>query len=183
MSQRSQDPAFDLQDTRLDFRLVPGLSDPGRDNDGSIMLGHLPIGGIEVGLIAAGPGDRIPQIVWGEDLRDPLEEFESMNMGLNPGGEILREGGFGKGIIAGPQGGHKDLGLMDLSGLGIGDLHGLPGIIDEELFSGPIFLAKAGIELFGPLMVEAAELTVLVPLGILLLVFMPEKLKGDAFLL
>ena len=72
---------------------------------------------------------------------------------------------------------------MDLSGLGVGDLHRLPGIIDKEFLSGPIFLVEAGIELLGPLMVEAAKLTVLVPIRILLLVFMPEKLKGDPLLL
>jgi hypothetical protein len=147
------------------------------------MLSQLSISGVEVGLITTGPGDRIRQIVWGEDLRDSLKEFESMNMGLNPGGEILRESGLRKGVIAGSQSGHKDLGFMDLPGLVVGDFHGLPGVIDEQLFSSPIFLAKAGIQFFGPLMVKTAELAVLVPLEILLLVFMPEKLKRHPFLL
>jgi hypothetical protein len=106
-----------------------------------------------------------------------------MDMGLNPGGEILREGGLCKSIIAGSQSRHKDLSFQDFSGLGIRDLHGLPGIVDKEFLSGPIFLVEAGIELLGPLMIEVAELTVLVPFRILLFVFMPEKLKSDPFLL
>ena len=141
------------------------------------MFGHLSIGGIEIGFIAAGPGDGISQVVRGEDLGDPLEEFESMNMGLNPGAEILAEGGLGKGVAARSQGGHKDLGLMDLAGFGIRDPHGLPGIVDKELFSGPVFLTEAGVEFFGPLTVDAAELAVLISLRVLLLVFMPQKLK------
>jgi hypothetical protein len=69
---------------------------------------------------------------------------------------------------------------MDLPGLVVGNLHGLPSVIDEQLFSGPIFLAKAGIQFFGPLMVKTAELAVLVSFEILLPIFMPEKLKGNA---
>jgi hypothetical protein len=67
---------------------------------------------------------------------------------------------------------------MDLAGFGIRDPHGLPGIVDKELFSGPVFLTEAGVKLFGPLTVDAAELAVLISLRVLLLVFMPQKLKG-----
>ena len=40
-----------------------------------------------------------------------------MDMGLDLGGEILREGGFGKGITAGSQGRHEDVSRVGLSGL------------------------------------------------------------------
>jgi len=99
-------------------------------------------------------------------------------MGLNPGREILGEGGLRKGVVADSHGGHKDLGLLDLPGLGVGDLHGLPSVIDEQLFSGPIFLVKAGIEFFGPLMVKTAELAVLVPFEILLLYIHAREAEG-----
>jgi hypothetical protein len=72
---------------------------------------------------------------------------------------------------------------VDFSGRGIDDLDGLTGIIDEELFSGPVFLAKTGIEFPGPLMVEAAELTVLVALRIGFLVLQPKKLKRNTLFL
>jgi hypothetical protein len=180
MSQRSQDPTFHLQNPRLHFRLVLSFPDPGRDNDSAIMLGQLSVSGVEVGFIAAGPGDRILQIVWGEDLRGPLEAFESTDMRLNPGGQILGKGSLRKGIVAGPQGGHKDLSCMDLSGLGICDLHRLPGVIDEELFSGLVNLSETGVELLCPLMINSAKLTVLVAIKVLLFILMPEKLKGNA---
>jgi len=106
-----------------------------------------------------------------------------MNVGLNPGREVLGEGSLRKGVIAGSQGGDEDLGLVDLSGLRIRDLHRLSGIVDEKLFSRPIFLTKAGIQFFGPLMVETAKLAVLVPFRILLFIFMPEQLKCYPLLL
>lgn len=145
------------------------------------MFSYLPIGGIEVGFVATGTGDRISQVIRDEDFRDSLKELKGMNMRLNPGGKILREGGFGEGVIAGPQGGYKDLSLMDLSRFRIDDGDRLPGIIDEELLSGSIFLPEAGIKLLGPLMVEMAELIVLVPVRMLFFVFIPEKLKGHPF--
>ena len=74
-----------------------------------------------------------------------------MDVGLNPGGKILGRGGFGKGVVAGAQGGHKEIGFSGLAGEGIVDGDGLAGIIDEELFSGPVFLTKTDVELFGPI--------------------------------
>jgi hypothetical protein len=112
-----------------------------------------------------------------------MEELEGMNVRLNPGREILRQGSLRKGIIAGSQSGYKDLSLVDLSGLRVGDLHRLSGIVDKELLSSPVFLVETGIELLGPLVVAVAKLTVLVSLRTFLLVFMPEKLKGNPFLL
>jgi hypothetical protein len=106
-----------------------------------------------------------------------------MNMGLNPGGKLLRESGFCEGIIAGSQGGHKNLDLLDLSGLGVRDLHGLTCIVDEELFSGPIVLTETEIQLSDPLLVVVAEPAVLVALGIGLLVLVPQKLKGHTLFL
>ncbi len=59
-----------------------------------------------------------------------------MDMGLNPVGKLLGEGGFCEGIIAGSQSYHKNLDFSDLSGIGGRDLHGLPGIVNKEFFSG-----------------------------------------------
>jgi hypothetical protein len=143
------------------------------------MLRQLSIARVEIWFITAGPRHGISQIVRGEDLRHPLEELEGVDVGLNPGREILREGRLSEGVIAGSQRRHKDLNRVDLPSLGIRDLHCLPGVIDKELLSGPILLVEAGIELLGPLVIEAAKLTVLVPLRRLLFVFMPEKQEGD----
>jgi hypothetical protein len=101
-----------------------------------------------------------------------------MNMGLNPGGKLLREGRFCIGIIAGSQSGHKNLDFLDLSGVRVRNLHGLSCIVDEELFSGPIFLTETEIQFLDPLLIVVAEPTVLVALGIGFLVLVPQKLEG-----
>jgi hypothetical protein len=120
------------------------------------------------------------QIVRDKDLRGSTEELKGMDMGLNPGGKLLGQGGFGEGIIAGSQGGHKDLHLLDLSGFEICDLHGLPGIVDEELFSGPVFLTETEIQFLDPLLVVVAEAAILVAVWIGFFVLVPQKLKGHA---
>jgi hypothetical protein len=71
---------------------------------------------------------------------DATKEREGADMGLDPGKEVLMQGGFREGVIAGAQGGDKNLGLFCLSGSGILDRNGLAGIIDEEFFPGPVFL-------------------------------------------
>jgi len=40
---------------------------------------------------------------------------------LNPGRKILGPSGLGKGVVAGPQGGHKEIGFSGLAGEGIVD--------------------------------------------------------------
>jgi hypothetical protein len=147
------------------------------------MLCEFPIGGIEVRLVTAGVFHSRLQIVRNKDLSNSTEELKGMDMGLNPGGKFLREGGFGEGIIAGSQGGYKNLNLLNLSGFGVCDLHGLPCIVDEELFSGPIFLTETEIQFLDPLLVVVAETTVLVAVGIGFLVLVPQKLKGHALFL
>jgi hypothetical protein len=147
------------------------------------MLGHVTIGCIQIRFITAGPSHRCTEIIGDQDLDDSLKELKGMNVGSNPGGKVLGRCGFGKSVITGSQSCHKDLSFLDLSGFRIDDLHRLSSIVNEEFFSGSIVLVEAGIKLFGPSTVMVAKLSVLVPFRILLLVFIPEKLKGDPFLL
>jgi hypothetical protein len=58
---------------------------------------------------------------------------------------------------------------------------GLAGIIDEELFPRPMFLPETDVDFLEPLAIEFTELAVLVSVGVLLLIFVPEELEGDAF--
>ncbi len=182
VSQRSQDPLFDLEDPGFDLGLVFGSSDPCRDDDSTVVLGELPIGGIEVRLIAAGAGDSGPEIIRDGDFWDPSEEAKRMDMGLNPGGKILGDSGLRKSIIACSQGCHKDLYFGDDTGGGIHDRHRLPGIVDKELFTRPILLTQRRIEPFSPLAIESAELAILVTVRMVLLILVPKELKGDALL-
>lgn len=64
-------------------------------------------------------------------------------MGLNPGRKILTETSPGKGVAAGAQGGNKERYLSGLAGNLICHGDRLSGIIDKELFPGPVRLAKS----------------------------------------
>jgi hypothetical protein len=57
----------------------------------------------------------------------------------------------------------------------------LTGIIDEEFFSGAVFLVEADIEFLDPLAIAFTELAVLVPIGVGLFIFVPQELKGNPF--
>jgi hypothetical protein len=145
--------------------------------------GQLPIRRIEIRFIPAGTTDGTLQVIGGQDLGGSLKELEGVDMGFDPGGKVLGQGGLRKGIIAGSQGGHEDVGRVDLSGLGIGDFHRLSSIIDEELFSGPIFLTQTEIQFVDPVLIVITEPAVLVAVRIGFLVFVPQKLEGYAFFL
>lgn len=120
------------------------------------------------------------EIVGDGDFRDPSEEAKGVDMGLDPGGEILGEGGLSEGVV----GGHEDLSFRDDASWGINDRdRSTRRIVDKELLSAPVFLTKAGIQLFGPLMVEVAELAVVAAVGIDLLLLVPQKLKSNALFL
>jgi hypothetical protein len=76
-------------------------------------------------------GDGGFRIIGDEDFGDPAKKLKGMGMGANPGREILREGGLREGIMAGTEGGHKEIGFLDLSCKGILNRNGLTGIIDK----------------------------------------------------
>ncbi len=57
----------------------------------------------------------------------------------------------------------------------------MAGIIDEEFFSGAVFLAETDVELFRPLAIEFTELAVLIPVGVGFFIFVPEELKRNSF--
>ena len=52
--------------------------------------------------------DYVPwHIIGNDDLRNGAEKIQGANMGVDPGRQILREAGPGKGIITGAQSGHE----------------------------------------------------------------------------
>jgi hypothetical protein len=41
------------------------------------------------------------EIIGDQDLGDPVKKLEGVDMGLDPGGKILGQGGFGKAVVTG----------------------------------------------------------------------------------
>ena len=58
------------------------------------------------------------------------------------------------------------------------DRDGVPGVVDEELLSRLVVLAKGDVEGPEPRPVPEAELAVLIAVGVVLPVFLPETLEG-----
>jgi len=63
MPEPRQDPALGHQHARLDFRFVPSLPGPGRQDHGAGMLGELLVGALEPGLVATGNGDAALELI------------------------------------------------------------------------------------------------------------------------
>jgi hypothetical protein len=64
-----------------------------------------------------------------------MEEGVGMAVGGNPGRQLLVAKRFGKGLVAGAQHGHKELGGAD-GPIGMVNRHGLPRPVHKLLFPG-----------------------------------------------
>ena len=131
-----------------------------------------------------GPYERACQVAsyFKQAKRRSKVLIQGANVGADPGGEVLRETGPGKRIITRAQGGHKEIGIPGLPCNGICYRDGLAGIVDKQFFPGPICLPEAYVTFVGPLVIAFAELAVLISVRVGLLIFIPEKLKGNALL-
>lgn len=87
------------------------------------------------------------------------------------------------GVAAGAKGRDEDRSLGDLAGLRVDDVRGLPSVVDEQLLAGTVVLAHYHIEGLAPLPIARAELGVLVPVGVLRLVLLPQQHERDALAL
>jgi hypothetical protein len=74
-------------------------------------------------------------------------------MSADPGRQILGETGPIKCVIAGTEGGHKKICLSGFTGKGIRYRNSLAGIVDKELFPGPVALPEAYIQPYGSISV------------------------------
>jgi hypothetical protein len=72
---------------------------------------------------------------------------------------------------------------MNLPSVPVDNRNGLAGVIHKHLLPGSVFLAHDQIQLSDPFLVLFAKPTVLIPIGMGFLVFLPEEEKGNAFFL
>lgn len=92
--------------------LVFGFGDPSGDDHGTIVLCQVSIGGVQLWLVSGSMGDGRFRIIRDQDFSDPTEELKGVDMGTDPGGQILREAGLREGIMARTQGSHKEIRLL-----------------------------------------------------------------------
>ena len=124
------------------------------------MFGQVLVGGIQIGLVAAGVFDPSFQIVGHDDLGHTVKEREHAHVGANPVEQILALVGLGVGVVAGAQYADEDLGIVDLARVWEDDGDRLTGIVDKDFLSTLVGKAHRRLQALGPLPVEGAELAV-----------------------
>jgi len=82
--QRCDDPAFNQKHSEFNLGLVPGLVGPRRNHTHAIVHGHLLIGGIQIGIVAARFGHAGLGVVGHYELRDTLIELEGAHVSFGP---------------------------------------------------------------------------------------------------
>ena len=116
-----------------------------------------------------------------QDFRDSAKELEGVDIGADPGRQILGEASLSESVMAHPESSNKEIVLWGFSCQGILYRDVLTGIIDKKLLPGSIFLSEADIQIIHPVLITLAELAVLIPFWVGLFILAPEKLKRDAF--
>ena len=127
-----------------------------------------------------GAADPRAQIVGDHQLGAPADELEGADVRRRPVLQGLRPRRLGEGVARGPEDGHEDLRLPHPAGLAVDHRHRLPGVVDEQLLAGAVVLAHHQVELPGPGPVLVAEPAVLQPLGVGLLVLLPQQRQRHA---
>ena len=182
VAQTGQDPALDHLDAHFRLGLVFGLANAGGDDGRAVVFGQVLVGGIQIGLVAAGVFDPGFEIVRDDDLGHTAEESEHADVGANPVGQFLALVGLGVGVVAGAQDADEDLGLVDLAGVRVDDGDRLTGIVDKDLLATFVGEAHRRLQALGPLAVEGTELAVAVAVRMGFAILDPQQTQGDTLL-
>ena len=143
----------------------------------AVVRGEIQVRRMEIGLVPIGM-EHGGLVVVGDQAAAPRQILEGADVAPDPGWEIGRAGGLGVGVVAraehGDEQGHRRAG----AGLRIGEPERLAGVVQEQLFTGPVLLAEADVQSSGPRTVVDAVLAVLEASGVPGLVLLPEELEG-----
>jgi hypothetical protein len=164
VAQRRNDPPLHDEHAALDFRFVLRLAGPRRDHRHAVVLRHLQVGGVDVRLVAIGPGDRAAKLVGHNDLGNAPEKLEGTHGRPDEIGELLRARRLGVRVVAGAEHRDEDLHLRHLARRPIDDAELLARVVDEELLAGAVHLSHRHGELLSPARVQVTEAAVLVRL-------------------
>jgi len=146
------------------------------------MRRHVEVALVDDGLVSVGFGDGRPQVVWNKDQRTTGQEVERVHVRFDPMRQLLRGQRLRVRVVARAQDRDEDLGAHDL-GLGdaVVDGHGLTGEVDEELLAGEVIVPHHQVDATLVLAVVLGEPRVLEPVGVLLLVLLPQHLQRRVF--
>ncbi len=180
VAQPRQDEPLDDQHRDLDLRLVARPAHPGRQDGGAVMGGHLLVGAVDAGLVAAGCGHAGAQVVADQQLRRAAEEGERVDVGADPVRQPLAPAGLGVGVVRRAEHGDEHMRPPFLAGRPVEHRHGVAGVVDEQLLAGDMGLAHRRADAAPPRDVEVAEPAVAVAVRMLGAVFLPEQQQRHA---
>jgi len=180
VTEAGEDPALRDLDRHFDLRLVARFRRPGGQNHRAVVLGEFLVGALQAGLVAARDDDPALELIADERGGDAAEEGEGALMAGDPVGYLLRERGFGVGIVRRAEDGDEELDGDPLPGRRLDEARLLAGIVDEALLAGAMELAHRQAPALEPAAIHLAELRVAVAVGMLLQVFEVEELERDA---
>lgn len=181
MAQPRQNPAFDHLHGDFHLGLVAWLGRASRHDGQAVVRREFFEQAVRGGLVAVGAGHEGARLVGHQQAGHAADELQRSDDADHPIGGLLTGGSAGVGVVRCAQHGHEDLGLTYLAGAGIHNGHRLAGVVDKQLVAGLVGLAHGALEAPGPGLVLLAEGAVLVGLAaVLLLVFLPQQLQGDA---
>ncbi|MGY3463246.1 hypothetical protein ACVW0I_000117 [Bradyrhizobium sp. LM6.11] len=97
----------------------------------------------------------------------------------DPVRQALAEAGFGIGVVRGAEHGDEDLHAAHLAAEPVNHLHGMAGIVDEQLLAGDMDLAQGRLEAAGPLLVAFAEPRIAEAVGVCVAILLPQQHQRD----
>jgi hypothetical protein len=181
--QPGEDPAFGDLHGHFDLGFVAGLARARREDHGAVVLRELGVRALQPWLVPAREADPGLELIRDDRPRHPAQERQEALVAPEPVGQLLGAGGFRVGVVAGPQDADEQFDRADRTGHGIDEVGVLPGVVDEDLLSGPMLLAHAEAMAAEPLPIQIAEARVAVAGRVPFQILEVEEFEGDAGLL
>ena len=178
--ERGQDPPLHELDPGFYLRLVFRLSDTGGNDRSPIVNRQLLIGAVDAWLIATGLGHAGEEIIRDQDLGYTADELKARTWEPIQSGRPCVYVASAYVKLLAPRTATKIWQSCTSPRGSINDRNRLAAVINKQLLSCVVDLAHGDIELFCIGAVEVTELAILVALGILRFVLVPEKHQGDA---
>ena len=139
------------------------------------------VSAVEIRLIATGAIDARAGVIRHDEFWNAVEVIESLEVAVDPVGQMLAQGGAREGIRAGPEHRDKERSLRHIAGSVVMNRDGWSSPIDEHLLAGFVVLPEDDILISAPSPIQFAETAVAVAVRMSLAILFPQQLQGDMF--
>jgi hypothetical protein len=179
VAQTRQNPSPDNLDPDFDLSFIARTIRSRRHNGGAVMAGEIGIGPVDHRFVKASPGDAGLEIVAHRLPGHAAEKAKGPDVRGNPVRQALCEAGLDVGVVRGAEHGDEDLRAAHLTGEPVNHLHGVAGIVDEQLLAGGMNLARGWLETAGPFPVLFAEPRIAEAVGVCVALLLPQQHQRD----